>query len=91
MYMVRSGNFIVSPVGLDCYLVQIRAFSFYQINNLNFQYCFPFSEANCWASLANFLKLSFGGISLWTMTEVWLLLAPLREPFLAEMSARYFP
>ena len=44
---------------------------------LNFQSYFSLSEANCWASLASFSKLSFGEICLWTTAEVWLLLVPL--------------
>ena len=57
---------------------------------LNFQSCFSFSEANCWASPVNFSKFSFWEIRLQTMTTVWLLLVPLRTEFLAEISARWF-
>lgn len=28
---------------------------------LDFQFCFSFSEANCWTSLASFTMLLFGG------------------------------
>ena len=52
---------------------------------LNLQSCFSFSEAHCWASLASVSELSFGEISFWTMTEVWLLLVSLKETFPAEM------
>ena len=82
-------------MGLGCYLVQTRAFSFIKPKIVEFptisNCCFSFPEASCWAPLASFSKLSFGEISLWTVTEVWLLLVPLRAAFLAEMSARLFP
>ena len=58
---------------------------------LNFLFCFSFSEANCQATLSSFSKFSFGEISVWTMTEVWLLLVPLKTTFLAKISARWFP
>ena len=56
---------------LDYYLAQSRIFLF-KLNQqlLSFQYCFSFSGANCWTSLVNFHRLSLGGSSLWTMTEV---------------------
>lgn len=37
---------------------------------LDFQSCFSFSEANCWASLAIFSKSYAGEMSLWTVMEV---------------------
>ena len=76
------GNFRVL-VGLGYYFVQTRDFLFLSNQKLlNFQSCFSFSKVNCWASLASFLKLSFGKISLWTMTEVWQQLVPLRQHLL---------
>ena len=62
MYSGREWEF-QSLVELDDYLVQTRAFSFYQL--LNFQSLFFFfSEANCWAFLDSFSKLPFGEVSL---------------------------
>ena len=86
--VVRSGNFRVSGrTGLLFGPNQSSLF-FSNQQSLNFQSCFSFSEANCWTSIASFSKLSFGEISLQTMTEVWLLLVPLRAAHLMEMSAR---
>ena len=80
-----------SPVGLGHYLVQTQSFLFLSNQRLlNFQSCLSFSEANCGASLASFSKLSFGKISLWTMTEVWLLLVLWTAAGLAEISASWF-
>ena len=80
---------------LGWYLVQTKTFSFYQTNNCFQQSYFAcllacllfFSEASYWTSLVNFLKLSFGEIILWTMTQIWLLVVPLRAAFLTEMRA----
>ena len=88
----RSGNFrVVGRTGL--LFGPNQSFLFLSKQQLfNFQSCFSFPEANCWASLASFSKLSFGEIALWTVTEVWLLLVPLRATFPAEISARWcFP
>lgn len=55
---------------------------------LDFQSCFSFSEANCWASLASFSKLLFGGnVSL----DQGRRLVPLKVPFPEGMSAKRFP
>ena len=81
---------------LGWYLVQTKMFSFYQTKNCFQQSCFAFFlsfffffffEASYWTFLVNFLKLSFGEIIFWTMTQIWLLLVPLRAAFLAEMRA----
>lgn len=70
--VVRTGNFrVFSRTGLLFGLGQ----SFLFLSNqqlLDFQSCFSFPEANCWASLASFSKLLFGEITFWTMTDVWL-------------------
>ena len=84
--VVRSENFKVSSrIGLLFGLNQSFPFLLNQ-QLLDFQSHFSLSEANYWASLANFSKLSFGEISLWA--EVWLLLLPFRVTFLAEISIK---
>ena len=87
---VRSGNFTVSDrTGL--LFCPNQSFLFLSNQQFgNFQICFPFSEASCWASVAIFSKLSFVEISLWIITEIWLLLVPLRAAFLTLLSARWF-
>ena len=90
--VVRSGNVRVSSrTGLS--FGPNQGFLFLSNQRLlNFQsFFFSFSEANCWASLAGFSTLSFGEISLCTVTEVWLLLVLLSAVFLAEMLAKWFP
>ena len=85
---VRSGNFSVSG-RTGCLFCPNQSFLFLSNQQLcNFWICF--SEASCWASLASFSKWSFVEISLWIMTEVWLLLVPLRAAFLALLSARWY-
>lgn len=63
--VVRTGNFrVCSRTGLLFDLNQ----SFVFLSNqqlLDFQSCFSFLEASCWASLASFSKL-FGEITHWT-------------------------
>lgn len=61
-------------IGLDSYLVQTRLL-FLLSQQLDFQYYFSLPGANYWVSLVSFSKLSFGRISLWTTTEVWLLVS----------------
>ena len=59
--VVKSGNFRVSS-GTGLLFGQTRAFLFLPNQQLlNLQSCFSFPEANCWASLASFSKLAFGG------------------------------
>ena len=89
--VVRSGNFRASSRTGSLFRPNKNFLFLSNQQLLNFQSCFSFSEANCWASLAHFYKLSFGEISLCTMTEFWLLLVPLGTTFLMEMSARWSP
>ena len=85
--VVRSGNFGVS-VRIGLLFGPNQSFLFLSNEQfLNFQSCFSFSEANCWASRSSFSKLSFGGIFLWIMTEACLLSVPLKVAFLVEISA----
>lgn len=58
--IVSSGNFRIS--GRTGLLFGPNQTSFFLSKQqlLDFQYCFSFSGANCWASLVNFSKLSFG-------------------------------
>ena len=53
-----------------------------------FPILFLFSEASFQSFPACFSKLSFGEIFLWTMTEVWLLLVPIRAAVITEISTR---
>ena len=83
--MIRTGNGGVSTrAGL--LFSSNKSFLFLSKQLMNFQSCSLFSKASFWSSLTSFSELSFGELSHWTMTEVWLLLVPLRAVFLAEMS-----
>lgn len=83
--MIRTGNGGVSTrAGL--LFGPNKSFLFLSKKLMNFQSCSLFSKASFWSSLTSFSQLSFGELSHWTMTEVWLLLVPLRAMFPAEMS-----
>lgn len=88
--VVSSGNFRVSGRTRMLFGLNQR-FLFFSNKNCVFSILFFLF----WGQLLGFSSqlpnpTIFGEISLWIMTEIWLLLVPLRAAFLTEMSAKWF-
>ena len=82
--VIRSGNFSASK--RTGFLVQARTF-FIKPTIVEFPSCFFHFYSQLFGFSSQFSSLSFGEISLWTVTEVWLLV-PSRAAFLVQISAR---